>query len=381
MQFVRGTLILLALTFAAGCKPAPETEVDTDIDECTAGTDDCVETIATCTNGDGSFTCACLAGYTGDGTTAGTGCADVDECTDASDTCVETIATCTNDDGSFTCACNAGYTGDGTTSGTGCTDIDECTLATHDCVALAKCANTLGSFACTCPFTLTGDGKTGGTGCTSDVELLHYQFDGLGTSVPNVALNPPAGTATATLMGGLTQGAGGQCGGALIGTGVANTDYLDTGWATSLGTGAWTISFWSKGISTSNVLFYVFGGALPTGFRCFTNGVAGATNWVIRGPGLSDTYINGGALGTPTMNTFVYDPGAANLKGYLNGTLVTTVAQGALDITESGPFKVMGNSTNRVGAPAGGLLDEFRVYSRALMATEVANLYAATCPP
>ncbi len=338
MQFVRGTLILLALTFAAGCKPAPETEVDTDIDECTAGTDDCVETIATCTNGDGSFTCACNAGYTGDGIAVASG-------------------------------------------GTGCTDIDECTLATHDCVALAKCANTLGSFACTCPFTLTGDGKTGGTGCTSDVELLHYQFDGLGTSVPNVALNPPAGTATATLMGGLTQGAGGQCGGALIGTGVANTDYLDTGWATSLGTGAWTISFWSKGISTSNVLFYVFGGALPTGFRCFTNGVAGATNWVIRGPGLSDTYINGGALGTPTMNTFVYDPGAANLKGYLNGTLVTTVAQGALDITESGPFKVMGNSTNRVGAPAGGLLDEFRVYSRALMATEVANLYAATCPP
>jgi hypothetical protein len=43
-----------------------------DIDECTANTDDC-DANATCTNTDGSFTCECDAGFTGDGTTLLTG--------------------------------------------------------------------------------------------------------------------------------------------------------------------------------------------------------------------------------------------------------------------------------------------------------------------
>jgi len=37
-----------------------------DIDECNAGTDNCAEG-ATCMDTDGSFTCTCNAGYTGDG--------------------------------------------------------------------------------------------------------------------------------------------------------------------------------------------------------------------------------------------------------------------------------------------------------------------------
>ena len=38
------------------------------VDECTAGTDDC-HVDATCTDTDLSFTCACNAGFAGDGTT------------------------------------------------------------------------------------------------------------------------------------------------------------------------------------------------------------------------------------------------------------------------------------------------------------------------
>ena len=40
----------------------------TDVDECTAETDDCDDN-AECTNNDGSFSCSCNNGWTGDGKT------------------------------------------------------------------------------------------------------------------------------------------------------------------------------------------------------------------------------------------------------------------------------------------------------------------------
>jgi hypothetical protein len=205
-------------------------------------------------------------------------------------------------------------------------------------------------------------------------EVLYYKFDGAGTSVPNLASAPPPGTANATIMGGITQGGTGICNGTLTGSGIsASTDYLNTGWAPNLGTGSWTISFKSSGISTNSTLYYVFGDGNSNSFRCFTNGVAGSTNWILRGGGLTDTYINGGALNTPTTNTYVYDATLNQVRAYLNGTLVSTVAQSAPNVAGAGPFKVMGYNTN-VGAPAGGMLDEFRVYNRALSPAEISAL-------
>ncbi len=206
-------------------------------------------------------------------------------------------------------------------------------------------------------------------------EVLYYKFDGTGTTVPNLASAPPVGTTTANILGGITQGGSGICRGTLIGSGVASsTDYLNTGWAPNLGTGSWTISFRPSGISTNTTLYYIFGDINSNSLRCFTNGVAGSTNWILRGGGLTDVYCNGGALATPTMVTYVYDNTLNNVKAYLNGVLVSTVAQTAPNLTGTGPFKVMGYSSN-VGAPAGGMLDEFRVYSHALNAAEVAQLY------
>ena len=43
-----------------------------DVDECTTGTDDC-EDNAECTNNDGSFSCSCNNGWTGDGKTCTNG--------------------------------------------------------------------------------------------------------------------------------------------------------------------------------------------------------------------------------------------------------------------------------------------------------------------
>jgi len=206
-----------------------------------------------------------------------------------------------------------------------------------------------------------------------DPELLYYKFDEVGTTVTNFATTPPVGTTTATIQGGITQGSNGQCGGALIGSGVASsTDYLNTGWATNLTGTAWTISFWSSNITPSATLFYIFGDVGAGSFRCFTNGVAGPNNWILRGT-FTDVLLSGGATTAPTMNTFVYDPIAGDIKAYLNGALVNTVAQTAPTISGAGPFKVMGYGSN-VGSPVGGLMDEFRIYNRALDSTEILQL-------
>ncbi len=210
----------------------------------------------------------------------------------------------------------------------------------------------------------------------SKPELLWYKFDQVGTSVTNYASNPPSGTATGTLMGAITQGGSGQCGGAIIGSGITSTtDYVNTNWVTSFPTRAWTISFWTSNITGTTTLYYIFGDANAGSFRCFTNGAAGATNWILRGGGaFTDVTINGGATATPSLSTFVYDSLAGNIKGYLNGALVTTVAQGSpVIISGIGPFKVNGYGSN-VGLPASGYMDEFRIYNRALSAAEVLSL-------
>ncbi|XP_072043103.1 uncharacterized protein [Amphiura filiformis] len=129
-----------------------------DINECTVSTDNC-DANATCTNTAGSFTCACSVGYIGDGIT----CTDVDECALSPGNC-DANATCTNTAGSFTCACNDGYSGDGVT----CTDFNECTSSTDNCDAKATCTNTVGSFTCACNAGYSGDGLT----CTVCMDYL-----------------------------------------------------------------------------------------------------------------------------------------------------------------------------------------------------------------
>lgn len=211
-------------------------------------------------------------------------------------------------------------------------------------------------------------------------EVLHYKFSGTGTSVPNLASSPPAGTTTATIMGGLSQtgtdlnvGGGGN---SLLGSGVASsTDYLNTGWAPNLGAGSWTISIVTSNITASSTLFYIFGDTGTASFRCFTNGVAGANNWILRGAGLTDILVPGAATVATHRTTFVYDNTLANVKAYLDGVLVATVAQGAVNLSGTGPLKVMGYNTN-VGAPAGGLIDDYRIYSRALSDVEVQTIDA-----
>ncbi len=209
-------------------------------------------------------------------------------------------------------------------------------------------------------------------------ELLYYRFDRTDSIVLNMASNFPTGTDTAHIFGGMYQDSTGQCGHALVGSGISSaTDYVNTHYAPNLGAGSWTISFWTKNITPSSTLFYIFGDINTASFRCFTNGVAGADNWMLRGAGLTDIVVYGAAIMAPTMTTFVYDSLTSNVYGYLNGVLVSTVAQTTINLTGTGPMKVGSYNTN-TGLPAGGLMDEFRLYDRALSATEVLELLDMT---
>jgi len=235
-------------------------------------------------------------------------------------------------------------------------------------------ANT-GTLPLTANITITPSG--GGVSDIPAPELLYYNFEQPGTTIDNLASNPPPGTATASLLGGLSIGTANLCDQSLIGSGASSTtDFVNTNWETNL-PGSWTISFKTSDFGSTSELFYIFGDINAGSFRCFTNGVAGTNNWMLRGTGINDVYLNGGATVEPHTCTFVYNQADNNIYAYLDGQLVSTVAQATPAINGSGPFKVMGYSSN-AGAPEGGKLDEFRVYSRALSSTEVEAL--AGCP-
>ncbi len=227
--------------------------------------------------------------------------------------------------------------------------------------------------------TVTVTPSFGPSGGGFQPELLYYKFNGTGTSVPNLALTPPAGTATATINGALSQGGTAICDGTLIGSGGSSaTNFVNTGWATNLSGTSWTISFKAGNITPGTALNYLFGDNTAGSFRCFANGAAGAGNLILRGP-VNDVIIPGGAQLTSRTSTFVYDNVAGNIRGYLDGVLVTTVTQTAPVIAGAGPFKIGGYATSD-GMPAGAFLDEFRIYNRALTAAQVQALTGCVTP-
>jgi len=203
-------------------------------------------------------------------------------------------------------------------------------------------------------------------------EILFYKFNRNDEKVVNYASNPPAGTDTAHIMGNVTQVAGNKCIGALKSAGnTAMSNYLNTHWVTSLPQD-FTISFITSGMNNTTTTFYVFGDVDYGQFRLFTNGVAGAGNWMLRGP-LVDFIIPNAALVQSTMTTITYESSTQVLSAYVNGVLSNSVTTNIVPAVGS-TFKVAGYG-NYNGLPANALLEEFRFYSRALSAEDVLELY------
>ena len=99
----------------------------TDVDECSLGLDNCHPN-AYCTNFENGFNCTCDIGYSGDGLDCESMflCSynhligslsllltDIDECSLGTDTCDIGHADCTDTEGSYSCTCHIGYTGNG----------------------------------------------------------------------------------------------------------------------------------------------------------------------------------------------------------------------------------------------------------------------------
>ena len=124
------------------------------IDECAPGLNDCGNNTI-CTDNDNEisgqtdFTCSCMAGYEHDDTIENSfSCKNIDECATGADNCADEGSECTDTDGSWECACIDGYHG----NGVNCTDYDECDGENngHYCGANTACNNLPGTFECLC---------------------------------------------------------------------------------------------------------------------------------------------------------------------------------------------------------------------------------------
>lgn len=205
-------------------------------------------------------------------------------------------------------------------------------------------------------------------------ELMYYKFNTPGATTANTA-NTPVGINPSPVMG-LTIGGAGQFGAALIGNGGTNTtNNVNTGWPLNLGTGPWTIGMWLNNFpATASTTQYFFGSGGGVTFRCFTGGVAGDNALLLRGTGLTDVPVT--AIGSaPVFIHFVHEVSPANvIKVYKNGVLTNTVTQSSVNITGT-DFWVGAYSGTTTAFPSGCLMDEFRMYNRALDANEIASTW------
>lgn len=211
-------------------------------------------------------------------------------------------------------------------------------------------------------------------------ELLYYKFEGSGTTVDNLASNPPAGSNTANLIGTPTQGGSGICGGTLIGGGGGGlNNHLNTNWIPNI-TGSWTISFRTANIP-ANGATTVFGCLGGINMGVVQKGVDSWELWFFLNSILYKVEVPGTAGTGIHTTTFVYNSNTNTVQGYGDGVLQTTLSlPTALNFLGTDPIWLGGYGASSFFLPAGALIDEFRMYNRVISPTEI-NQLANTCTP
>jgi hypothetical protein len=206
-------------------------------------------------------------------------------------------------------------------------------------------------------------------------ELIYYKFENNPntTTIMNFA-STPVGSNPVAISTANSLTTGGQFDTCMSGTGVTSSG-IATNWLTNLGSGSWTISMWLNNLPSNTTLYYLFGDATGS-FRCFLGGVAGTGSIILRGTGITDVNVGVVAPGPMTIH-FVYDSATATIKTYKNGIFYNAIVQTPLNLATGTGFKVGAYSTS---AGLNGLMDEFRVYRRALDSAEIAYTWNHELP-
>lgn len=200
-------------------------------------------------------------------------------------------------------------------------------------------------------------------------DLIWYKFDepaGSGTT-RNFAV-PGVGFANAPVFGHQLGG------GALTGVGGGSgTNYVDTGWDGATGTSSFSVYFEVKNAPVGNTVLEYFFGNNSVGQRAFDDGVAGDTGIAFRfGGGAFATAFGASTPGEAFEVAFVFDTTVDEGYAYVDGLLVDTVTGLSTVNVTAGQFKVAGYWTDTFNAlQSGTSLNDFRVYGRALDASEL----------
>lgn len=186
-------------------------------------------------------------------------------------------------------------------------------------------------------------------------------------------------TNTGTLNAGVTWSSTGKAGKALAFNGtngmvtVADKASLDL-------TTAMTLSAWVNPSANANwrtVLLKEAGTNLVYGL--YSSDTGSLPNVYFRTGSTDRSLVGTGALPTNTWTHLASTYDGSNLRLYVNGTLVRTVAATGNMSASTGALRIGGNSI--WGEYFAGLIDEAHIYSRALSAAEIATDMNLAAPP
>ena len=205
-----------------------------------------------------------------------------------------------------------------------------------------------------------------------------YGFDeATGTAVSDASGNGNAGVIT-----GASWNTGGRFGGALSFNGTSNWVTVSDAATLDLTTGM-TLEAWIKPSALANwrTVLMKENGAAGFAYALYASDTAShSSGWIRRTSDVDATATSVLPLNTWSHLAATYD--GATLRLFVNGTQVATRASTGATVISASPFRIGGNSV--WGEYFAGLIDEVRIYNRALTAAQIAtdmNTPVGSTPP